>query len=66
MPATELRGEHNRWVTIDVVMEAFNLKRSRAYALAQAEQWRTAPGTRPKQFSWHDITTTYQQRKAQQ
>ncbi|WP_213816253.1 hypothetical protein [Glaciihabitans sp. dw_435] len=65
-PVDELNDgpHHGVWVAIDVVMTALDVKRSKAFALAKSEQWRTAPGTHPKQYSFTDVHTTYLKRKA--
>ena len=54
------------WIGLDVVQEAFGIKRSAAYKLARQEGWRTAPGQYPKQYSFTDVKNTYRTRKDQQ
>jgi hypothetical protein len=54
--ASEATGQ---WVLIDVAMEALEVSQRRAYELAKSEGWRTARGTRPRQYSFEDIRTTY-------
>lgn len=60
----------SRGVTIDAVMVAFSkidgapMSKRRAYEIAQAEEWRILPGTRPRQYAWDDVVRTSTQRKA--
>lgn len=58
-----MAGEHNYWVTIDVAAEALHVTIKQAYRIAKKHRWRTARGQYPKQYSFADIHTTYQQRK---
>lgn len=59
-----MAGEHNRFVTIDVAAAALDVTKARAYRLSKKHKWRTALGQYPKQYSFADIHTTYEQRKA--
>jgi len=58
--ASDSRGV---FVTIDVAMEALDTNRSRTFAIAKSEGWKVAAGTRPRQYLFNDIRTTYNRRK---
>lgn len=53
-------GDH-RFVTIDVAAEALNVSVKTAYRLARAHRWRRTP-TRPYEYHFADIRTTYNTR----
>lgn len=48
------------WVALDVVMEALNVGRSRAYEIALEDNWRTRG--RPQQYAFADVARSYRKR----
>jgi hypothetical protein len=52
-----------QWVRLDVAQEALGVDRRRALQLAKSEGWRVAPGTRPREYSFEDIRTTWKHRQ---
>lgn len=52
------------WVALDVLMEALDVNKRRAYQLVSAENIRSTP-TRPRQYNLNDIARVARARKAQ-
>lgn len=59
------RTQTGVWVAIDVVQMVFGIQKRQAYILAKTEGWRTAPGVRPREYSFEDIRTTHHNRKTE-
>jgi hypothetical protein len=47
------------WVTLATAATALGLGTRRTYQLAKSENWHTAPGSRPKQYAFADVTRTW-------
>lgn len=48
------------WVALDVVMEALDVSRRRAYEIAREDNWRTRG--RPQQYAFADVARSYRSR----